>query len=414
MNGDIRRLVRPATTLLVPVVGVAVFDWRLRFVLLFYWLEIGATVARQTVEATFAGRPNSEAGRMVVPALRRLRSKRGGISTPGSLPQVYPRTAPAVVVGGGVSLAIWVFAGTQIVALGGRVDLSAPLVEIVLGTPVDSPATLVSLLFGVVGVVAGQVSTFVSNTRTRPYHELSARAIVGPLQTLLPVLFLLVFLAGLFFSGGDLTTVRGPVFALAVGGRTFVDVVDELDVLERYVPDRLAPDTQIGDRQPVQSGDGEPRAVWRPDRSSLLFARVLTSPGRVFGNRAGLLPLVVAAFLWFVLDDTAGVVAGGLLATVAVIGAVPIVIERDLLHGHLEYRLYDDCLVAYDRLLETPQWRVELAAVRETETGTAFLHRLPGLTLERLYVRADDDSQRLVGLADAEAVREAIDTTRFE
>ncbi|ERH13804.1 MAG: hypothetical protein J07HB67_02850 [halophilic archaeon J07HB67] len=145
LGGDSGRLLRPATTLLVPVVGVVVFDWRLRFVLLFYWLEIGLTTLRQTVEATFAGRPNSEDGRTLLPAFRKLRTKRGGVSMPGPLPPVYPRTAPAVILGGTVSLAVWLFAGTQIVALGGRVDLSAPPLEILLGTPVDT-SVLVSLL----------------------------------------------------------------------------------------------------------------------------------------------------------------------------------------------------------------------------------------------------------------------------
>ncbi|ERH13803.1 MAG: hypothetical protein J07HB67_02849 [halophilic archaeon J07HB67] len=225
----------------------------------------------------------------------------------------------------------------------------------------------------------------------------------------------MVFLAGVFLSGGELTGVRWPVFAVVVAGRTCVDALDELGVIGRYVPDSLEPDNQIGDREPVQSGEGEPRAVWQPDRSSLTVARVSTSPGRVFGNRAGLLPLAIAVFLWLVFDGTAGVVAAaGLLGTVAAVGAVPLVIERDLLYGHLEYRLYDDCLVAHDQLLDTPQWRVELREVTETEPSTAVLDRLPGLELERLFVRTDDQSQRLVGLRDAEGVRDRIDEARFE
>jgi hypothetical protein len=40
MIGDFKRFVRPAKTLLVPAVGVAVFDWRLRLVRLFYRLDV--------------------------------------------------------------------------------------------------------------------------------------------------------------------------------------------------------------------------------------------------------------------------------------------------------------------------------------------------------------------------------------
>ena len=417
MKSDSRRLVRPATTLLVPVVGVALFDWRLRLVLVFYWLEIGATVVRQTVEATFAGRPNSEDGRMFVPVFRRLRAKRGGVSTPGPLPPVHPRTAPAVVVGGSVSLALWVFAGTQIVALGGRVDLSAPPLEILLGTPVDTPAVLLGFLFGVAGVVVGQLSTFASNLQTRPYRDLSPRAIVGPIQILVPTSFLLIFVTGLFVTDGDLAAANGLVFALAVGGRTLVDVVDELGVFDQYVPDRLHPDTQVGTRESIRLGDGEPQTVWTGDRSSILSARILTSPGRVFPTRAGLLVGLIALILWSGLDGAAKVLApAGVFVTVAVFGAVLIGVETDLLYGHLEYRLYDDCLVAYDRLLEAPQWRVELDDVSEIEVAPPYSDALSTFTLGRVYVRTRDDTpqQKLVGLADAEAGRARIDEARFD
>lgn len=281
MVGDLKRLIRPGTTFLVPFVGATLFDWQLQFVLLFYWFEIGVTIARQTVETTFAGRPNSGEGRMVMPAFRRLRSKRGGISLPGPFRSIHPRTAPSVVVGGALSLAIWVIAGTQIVALGGQVNLSAPPLEILLGTPVDSPTVLAGILFGAVGVVVGQLLIFVSNLQARSYEKLSARAIVGLVQILGSIVFLLVFITGLFLSGGELTTVRIPVFVAIVVIRACVDALDEFGMTERYIPNRIKPDTQIGDRDPVASGEGEPRIVWQVNRESLIFARALTNPGRV-------------------------------------------------------------------------------------------------------------------------------------
>ena len=414
MTGDRKRLLRPATTLLVPVVGVVVFDWRLRSVLLFYWLEIGVTVVRQSIEATFAGRPNSEEGRMLTPPFRKLREKRGGIAMPGPLPPVYPRTVPTVVTGAFVALAVWGLIGTQIVALGGRVDLSAPPSEILLGAPVDSPGRLLELLFGATGIVVGGVATFVSNIQSRPYRDLSARAIVGPGQILGPVLFLLVFFAGLFLSDGDLASVRDPVFAVLVIGRTGVDAAEAFGVTDRYLPEGLKRDVQIGERESVPSGDGEPRARWRVHRPSVVWVRMLSSPGRVFSNRDGLLYLLLSLFAWVAVDGPTGtVIAAGILATVALTGSVIIGIETDLRYGHLEYRLYDDCVVAYDRLLETPQWRVELDEITGTKASVAFLDRLPGLTLERLRLRTRDDSERLVGLTNAGAVREAVDEARF-
>jgi hypothetical protein len=415
MIGDRKRLVRPATTLLVPVVGVVVFDWRLRFVLLFYWLEVGVTVVRQSVEATFAGRPNSEEGRMLRPPFGKLREKRGGIAMPGPLPALYPRAVPTVFMSVFVALATWGLIGTQIIALGGQVDLSAPPLEILLGTPVDSPGRRLELLFGATGIVIGQSATFVSNVQNRPYQDLSARAIVGPRQIAGPILFLLVFVAGLFLSDGNLAAVRDPVFAVVVIGRTGLDAAEEFGVTDRYLPEGFKRDVQIGEPDSVPSGDGEPRSRWRVHRPSVVCVRMLTSPGRVFSNRDGLLYLFLSLFVWIAVDGVTGtVIAAGILATVALIGAIVIGIETDLRYGHLEYRLYDDCVVAYDRLLATPQWRVELDRITGTETSVAFLDRLPGLTLERLYLRTRDDSETLVGMADAGTVREAVDEARFE
>jgi hypothetical protein len=415
MIGDRKRLVRPAVTLLVPVVGVVVFDWRLRSVLLFYWLEVGVTVVRQSVEATFAGRPNSEEGRMLRPPFGKIREKRGGIAMPGPLPPVYPRTVPTVFTGAFVALAAWGLIGTQIVALGGQVDLSAPPLEILLGTPVDSPGRRLELLFGATGIAVGGLATFVSNVQNRPYQDLSARAIVGPRQIAGPILFLLVFFAGLFFSDGNLVAVRDPVFVAVVIGRTGLDAAEEFGVTDRYLPEGLKRDVQIGEPDSIPSGDGEPQARWGVHRPSVVGVRMLTSPGRVFSNRDGLLYLMIALFAWFVVDGTAGtIIAAGILATVALIGSIIVGIETDLRYGHLEYRLYDDCVVAYDRLLETPQWRVELDEITGTETSVAFLDRLPGFTLERLRLQTRNDSETLVGLADAGAVCEAVDEARFE
>lgn len=398
MIDDSKRLVHPATTLLVPVVGVVAFDWRLQFVLVFYWLGVGATAARLGVEATFAGRPNSETGQVLLPAFRRLREKRGGIPTPSSLPPVYPHGLPAAIHGAGSALFVWAIACVGVVALA-------------------DPATLLerraAVAFGVVGVVGGEAVTFVSNLRRRPYEELSAAAVFGLRHLLAPLAFLLVVVAGAFDEG----VLGGAQFPLAVLvlGQTGVDTASEFELSRRLLPARMRRETRIGDRDPIPAGRGEPTATWRVDRRSVVAARALTGPGRVLLTRAGLLVGAIAAFAWLALDGTAGVVAaGGILAAVAVVGALLVAAETDLLYGHLEYRLYDDCVVAYDRLLKTPQWRVDLTDVTETETGAAVLDRVSTLRLQRLALRGREHSATLVGLVDAEGVRERIDAVRFE
>ncbi len=103
-----------------------------------------------------------------------------------------------------------------------------------------------------------------------------------------------------------------------------------------------------------------------------------------------------------------------MIASITLASALVIGAEANLLFGYTEYRLYDDCLVAYDRLLNTPQWRVELRRVTETEASAAVLDRLPGVDLGQLFVRTSDDTEKLVGLTDAEAVRTRIDELRFD
>jgi hypothetical protein len=397
-TGRLNRLVHPATTFLVPMVGIIELGWQLGVVLVIYWLEVGTTAVRLSIETTFAGLPNNETTKLHMPAFAKLREKRGGIPTPGPLPRIHPHGLPAAFHAGSLALVLWVFAGAGVVAIAGLDHLVAQRFDI---------------LAGAAGVVVGELVALFLRLRRRTYAELSPGVVFTLRDLLGPCAFLFLILLFTFQDGGPVDP-QLPV-VLVVYGQTIADTIREFGLFKRLLPEVAQPDTRVGERTPVPDGDGEPRARWRTDRRSLACARVVTSPGRTFGNRAGLLPLIIAAFLWFALDDTAGVVAAaGLLVTVAVIGAVPLVIERDLLHGHLEYRLYDDCLVAYDRLLETPQWRVGLDAVRETETSVALLDRLPGLELERLFVRTDDESQRLVGLADAEGVRERIDEARFE
>ena len=380
------------------MVGIVEFGWQADLVLLFYWFEIGTNAARLLVEATFAARPNSETGRILDPPLSKLRAKHGGVQTPGLLPPIHLHALPTVLHVGQFLLLVWLLAGAGVVALVGP--------GVLLGD------ALVVLL-GAVGVVLGELVVLSTNLRRRPYADLSPAVVVRLRHFLGPAAFLSLVSVVVFGDGGPPDT-QVPVVAV-VFGRTLADAAGAVRLGERLLPASMRADAQVGDRTPVEPGRGEPAAVWRVDRRSVVSARALTGPGRVFLTRAGLLVGAVAVFTWIVLDGAAGVaVPAGIFAVVAVFGAVLIGVETDLLYGHLEYRLYDDCLVAYDRLLATPQWRVDLSEITETESSAAVLDRLPGLSLERLTVRTDDDGRRLVGLADTEAVRARIDEARFE
>lgn len=380
------------------MVGIVEFGWQLDLVLLFYWLEIGTGTARLLVEATFAARPNSEVGSVLHPPFRKLREKRGGIQTLGLLPPIHPHALPTAVNAGLFVSLVWLLAGAGVIAFVG-------------------PAVILrhttAVLLGVVGVTLGELVALSVSLRRRSYADLSPAAVVRLRHVLAPAAFLLLVVVVVFGDGGPVAA-RVPV-AVVVCGRTLVDVARAVELGRRLLPADARRDAQIGDRDSIPAGRGEPTATWRVNRRSVVAARALTGPGRVLLTRAGLLVGAIAAFVWLVLDGTAGVVAAaGILAAVAVVGALLVAVETDLLYGHLEYRLYDDCVVAYDRLLETPQWRVDLADIRETETSAATLDGIASLRLQRLAVRGGEHSGTLVGLADAEAVRERIDEARLE
>jgi|GEM_PF-901216 len=396
--GWLGRVVHPATTFLVPMIGIVELGWQLDVVLVLYWLGVGTTAARLSVETTFAARPNSETGRLFHPAFAKLREKRGGIPTPGLLPRVYPHGLPAAFHGGSFVSLVWTLAGAGVVVLVG---------------PTLFVDHRLDILLGAAGVGLGELLTLGFHLRRRPYAELSPSAVFRLRNLLAPGAFLLLVLVVTFQDGGP-ADAQVPV-VLVVYGQTVADVIGEFGLLRRLLPAASRRDAQIGDRPPVPDGDGPPRRRWRTDRRSVVCARMSTSPARTLANDGGLLAVAIAVFVWIAVDSVVGnVVAAGLILAVGSIGAVLIGVETDLLYGHLEYRLYDDCLVAYDRLLDTPQWRVELRELTETESSAAVLDRLPGLALERLFVRTDGESRRLVGLADAEGVRERIDEARFE
>ncbi len=394
--GRVIEVGRLSVGLMLPLVGVVAFGWRLRSLLVFYWIETGVAAARLSVEATFAGRPNSESSRIVTAAFGPLRHKRGALSTPGPLPPFRPQRLPSVLAAAGLLAVFWIVAGLFVIAI------AEPVLVV----------RLAELSLGAAAIVTGQTATFVSNLGHRPYEQLSPHALIGRRRLAGQFLLLAVVFGGAVIANGSLAAAAGPVSFAVVVGRSSIDIADRFGLLERHLPPAFQRDTQVGNRSSVQTGASEPRNVWRASRTSVVVGRALASPSVTTLSETGLLVFVGGGLGGFAVAGTAGVgvvVVAGLLA-----GAVLIGVETDVRYGHLEYRLYDDCLVAHDRLFDAPQWRIELCAVTETTPSTAVLDRLPGLELERLFVRTDDESQRLVGLADAEGVRERIDEARSE
>ncbi|MFC6729880.1 hypothetical protein ACFQDG_14610, partial [Natronoarchaeum mannanilyticum] len=78
-------------------------------------------------------------------------------------------------------------------------------------------------------------------------------------------------------------------------------------------------------------------------------------------------------------------------------------LAQDVQFGHLEYRLYESELVAYDRLLAAPQWRLSLDAVSECHTASGIVDRRTSLGTGTIRVeRGDGETERLVFLPDVD------------
>ncbi|RYJ08276.1 hypothetical protein ELS19_17115 [Halogeometricum borinquense] len=65
----------------------------------------------------------------------------------------------------------------------------------------------------------------------------------------------------------------------------------------------------------------------------------------------------------------------------------------ELVFGAMEYRLYDDELVAYDRRLDTIQWRVPLDAVRDTTVEEGLFESPPTTEVATVMLNRTDDTE---------------------
>lgn len=168
---------------------------------------------------------------------------------------------------------------------------------------------------------------------------------------------------------------------------------------------------------PLSVPDGPPRATVQNDRGvvrawaihdglsyAVLFATSLTG---FLGTVAVLGSGSLRVTLW--------AVAIALLAAppVAVLTVAAVVW---LGHANEEYRVYDDALVAYDSLLDEPQWVVPVEDISSVSVGDdplgwtilGLVHVLPFETYPVVVERESGDDVRLSALADPAALASAV------
>lgn len=368
---------------LLPLVGVVAWGWNLGTLLVLYWLEAAATVFLAAFKSLFAERGSTELTSRIEP-LHELRAKRGGWRIRSGWPPVYPRNVPfALSVLGSWSLTVLPVS----VLYWASADLSVPL----------SPGLPLSVAALAFGHAAAFVTDYVGEAR---YREVSAQELVAPPTLLIAVVAFL----GLLSAGGGAAT-GFALLVVVVLGKTVASAA-------RFSADRLggswAPlDGPEASRPPpeIDSPDDPVSARVGVDARAVLAGSVVAI-GYGFATRVGYLSL--GAFAFSLLTGDVGVVA--LAAVPVLVVAAARVLSYYLRYGTIEYQRRGDALVAYDTVLDEPQW---VADVHRTEFSVrnAVVGRLLGTgTLELSGVdAADHDPVRFGPVSDVDAAVTALE-----
>ena len=393
-NADgITEEVRAVLTNLVAVVGVAVLGWSAGALLVVYWVEAGVALARGFLQGPFARRDPEDltAGQQTIKEtyipLSSWENKRGGVSM-GPLPPIYPRNVSTVLNSAMVTLIFWPIAGGLVIA---TVGAEGPI-----GT----------VLLAVVGVVVGHTIGLVGYFRNDRYLENTVGSAISRRYTV-GVLFLGV--GGVFV----LSRASPPsvLFLIVAVGKLLADLA------VTRVETSSDPLTEWDEGSHEQAPETEPAAVFETNRRDLLF------------RAAGIAPLYILIPPYLFVGVAAAVAGlfGGLvvgvttLAVGLVVMMLSLVVRFDVERGHLEYRVYPEQVVAYDTLLDAPQWSVERRTIENVAVEPSRLDRIrPGSQTVVISTYGDDRRlralrrpKRLVDAFDSEeGTRRSSDTRR--
>jgi hypothetical protein len=383
---------------LLPLVGVVGFGWSLWSLLVIYWVEAFSTVVLAAVKTLFAERGSPGISGQIEP-LHELREKRGGWILRNTWPPIYPRNIPFALS----MLGVW--------------SVTVLPLSILYWLAAEPPAVLsLDLVLGLGALVVAQIVEFVTEyIGTEEYTEVSAQEIMRtPAQLTVLVLSLGVFAADGGRTGGLLILVSVILAKTTASLYRF------------YVEHVGTPILGLGDRLVDEDASEPPPELDLPDTD--VQARVTVSAKSVllgsvwsiaygFANQLGLGAL---AFLGLAVVSREPVwVALGLLIVCAIIAAR--VLSYCFRYGTVEYQRRGDTLVAYDTLLEAPQWIVTVGPFTEFSVKNAIADRLLGTgTLTISGVESVDSGTVQVGpVADIDRVVETLElpveeTTRPE
>lgn len=373
---------------LLPLVGVVTLGWSLWSLLVVYWVEAFSTVIIAAVKTLFAKRGSPGISGQIEP-LHELREKRGGWKIRKTWPPIYPRNIPFALS----VLGVW--------------SVTVLPLSILYWLAADPPTVLsLDLVLGLGALVVAQIVEFVTEyIGTEEYTEVSAQEIMRtPAQLTVMLLSLGVFAAG--GRTGGLVILSGVVLAKTVASlyRFYVEHVGTPII---GLGDRLVDDEDFSEPPPeLELPDDDVQARVSVSATSVLLGSIW-SIAFGFANRLGLGVLALSGFA--VISREPLWIAVGLFVISLIVAAR--VLSYFFRYGTIEYQRRDDTLVAYDTLLEAPQWVVTVDPFTEFSVKNQIADRLLGTgTLTISGVESVERGEVQVGpVADIDRVVETLE-----
>lgn len=392
---------------LLPLVGVLRLGWDPATLVVIYALELLCSFLFAGAKALFAQRPpRTDRDEGTINVSSELTEKRGSVDLVPWLPPIYPRNLPfatAVVVP-----AVWF-----VIIVGGVFSNAFGVSVAVVGPEVAaSVATL----------VVGQTLEIRRDYLRGSYETASPYAVVEtPVRQASFVVFVLLMTPWIAAAGADGALAIVVLLKLLVEWSAHRVTADDG---ERFTDWLAGPESAGEPRGPVRVPDGDPDVRIPTDDRAVLYTGVLD----VLGTRAPFLamPFIIA---WLLLlgslpDDVSPAIAlgTGLLSIALFVGYLAAeVLTFYLRYAPLEYRRYGDRLVAYDTLVDEPQWATPLDVLRDVQVVPDRLpDRLFGTrTIAVTAGWSDDERRRLLGpVRDGDALVDALElpvqTTELE
>lgn len=360
-----------------------VFGWGTSALLLVFVIDYLGTVLRHSVDRLVASRPRGEAERAVItasgylhfPIAPELLEKRWSHRITGFAPAIHLRNVPYVLE--------WFYMAAM---------LSVGVAVVLLYTADQELLRVSENLLPWIALVTGVLLmrhplTVAAWSRTGRYEKASAPSarpkpglLIVCIVAIAPVVFVAPFESGLVL----------PV-AIVVLLKTVVDL-RESDVGPAWLnTDR----TSEIDDCPIAVPVGSPVDIVGTNRLAMFAGAIpMVAIYTVFPGVVLIAGVFLVGLVYF--DPAILFPATVLLVFVMILGFRWLVLE--LAHGCMEYRVYDDLLLAYDTRLEEAQWMIP----RENVTQTTVTHGrlLPGDSGSVTIQQADGANTQLRYVSD--------------